>query len=138
MYTLHRRGCGVFKRKGLPERLEIEFEGGLTQKATPYAGIGLLVELGRLSGVMGVAKRCLPEKKSPKGLDQGQLVESFVVLSALGGDCIDDFAGLRLDEGLLAMLGYNFHHHRLPANGWTPFTTRACWRKGPCRVASFR
>lgn len=96
----------MLKRKGLPERLEIEFEGGLSPKATPYAGIGLLVDLGRLSGVMGVAKRCLPDKKSPKGLDQGQFVESFVVLSALGGDCIDDFAGLRLDEGLKGMLGY--------------------------------
>ena len=45
-------------------------------------------------------------KKSPKGLGQGQFVESFVVLSALGGDCADDFDTLRQDVGLEAMLGY--------------------------------
>lgn len=96
----------MLKRRGLPESLEMEFEGGLTEKHTAYAGVGLLIELGRISRVMATAERCLPEKKSPKGLGQGQFVESFVVFSALGGDCIDDFAGLRLDRGLEGMLGY--------------------------------
>ena len=100
----------MLKRRGLPESLQIEFEGGLSEKHTAFAGVGLLVELGRLSGVMGTAERCLPDKKSPKGLSQGQLVESFVIFSALGGECIDDFSGLRLDRGLEGMLGY-----RLPA-----------------------
>jgi hypothetical protein len=34
------------------------------------------------------------------------MVESFVLLSALGGDCIDDMERLRQDKGLEVMLGY--------------------------------
>lgn len=33
-------------------------------------------------------------------------MESFVLLSALGGDCIEDMERLRQDKGLAAMLGY--------------------------------
>lgn len=96
----------MLKRKGLPNRLEMEFAGGLTEAVTPYAGVALLIELGRVSGVMAAAERCLPAKKSPKGLGQGQMVESVVILTALGGECLDDFDHLRLDQGLAAMLGY--------------------------------
>ncbi len=52
----------------------------------------------------------LPAKKSSKGLRHGQMVESFVLLSALGGECIDDIKRLGDDEGLSGMLSY-----RLPA-----------------------
>ncbi|MBI5957063.1 MAG: IS1380 family transposase [Chloroflexi bacterium] len=92
--------------KPLPRGLNIEFEGGLEEAVTAHAGVALLIELGRLSGVIGAADRCLPVKKSSKGLGQGQFVESFVLLSALGGECLDDFYGLRRDQGLEAMLGY--------------------------------
>ena len=34
------------------------------------------------------------------------MVEAFALLSALGGDCIDDFEGLRRDCGLRALVGY--------------------------------
>ena len=51
-------------------------------------------------------ERALPSKKSAKGLKQSQMVESFVLLSALGGDCIEGMEGLRQDEGLMAILGY--------------------------------
>ncbi|MDA8186685.1 MAG: hypothetical protein M0T85_00895 [Dehalococcoidales bacterium] len=90
----------------LPKRVEMEFEGGLSEAVTAHAGVTLLIELGRISGVMATAERCLPGKKSPKGLGQGQFVESFVILSALGGDCPDDFDTLRQDQGLKAILGY--------------------------------
>ena len=93
-------------RKPLPRGLDIEFEGGLEEAVTAHAGVALLIELGRASGVISTAERCLPAKKSSKGLSQGQLVESFIVLSALGGDCIDDFDVLRRDQGLAVMLGY--------------------------------
>lgn len=96
--------------KPLPKRVELEFEDGLNEAITPHAGVTLLVELGRMSGVMTTAERCLPAKQSPKGLGQGQFVESFVVLSALGGECVDDFELLRADEGLRVILGY-----KLPA-----------------------
>ena len=94
-------------RKPLPKALDIDIAGGLTREMTPHAGAGLLVELGRLSGVMAAAAKYLPAKKSAKGLGQDQMVEAFVLLSALGGDCLDDFEGLRRDYGLAAMLGYH-------------------------------
>lgn len=64
------------------------------------------MELFRRSGVEAVANRVLPAKGSTKGLKQRQTVESFVLLSALGGDCIEDMERLRQDEGLEALLGY--------------------------------
>jgi len=94
-------------RTPLPNALDIDFAGGLTREVTPHAGVGLLVELGRVSGVMAAAAKYLPAKKSAKGLGQDQMLESFVLLSALGGDCLDDFEGLRQDYGLAAMLGYH-------------------------------
>ena len=102
--TLVLRGCGM--RKPLPNALDIDFEGGLTSEVTPHAGIALFIETGRRSGVLAAAEKSLAQKRSPKGLGQGQMVEAFVVLSALGGDCVDDFDHLRRDMGLAAVLGY--------------------------------
>lgn len=93
-------------RKPLPNALDIDLAGGLTEEVTPHAGVALLAELGRRSGVMAAANKYLPAKKSAKGLGQDQMVEAFVLLSALGGDCMDDFEGLRRDYGLRALVGY--------------------------------
>ena len=93
-------------RRPLPNALDIDLAGGLTEEVTPHAGVALLVELGRRSGVMAAAAKYLPPKQSAKGLGQDQLVESFVLLAALGGDCLDDFDGLRRDFGLRALVGY--------------------------------
>jgi hypothetical protein len=97
--------------------LGMEFEGGLEEEVTAHAGVGLLLEVARRSGVIAAADRALPAKKNPKGLTHGQMVEGMVLLSALGGDCIDDLEMLRQDQGLAALAGY-----RLPAastaRGW--------------------
>jgi hypothetical protein len=95
------------RRRPLPNALDIDLRGGLTEEVTPHAGSALLIELGRRSGVMAAAEKHLPARKSRKGLGHGQFVESFVLLSALGGDCLDDFDGLRRDRGLAALLGYD-------------------------------
>jgi len=87
--------------------LGVTLTGGLTETVTSWAGATLLVELYRKAGIEAVVERTLPRKKSVKGLNQGQTVESFVLLSALGGDCIEDMEVLRQDEGLEAMLGYH-------------------------------
>lgn len=92
--------------KELPEVLGVKIVGGLRETTTAWAGASLLVELFRRSGVDAVANRVLPAKGSAKGLKQGQTVESFVLLSALGGDCVEDMQRLRDDAGLGAMLGY--------------------------------
>ena len=94
-------------RRPLANALDIDFRGGLTDQVTPHAGSALLLELIRRSGTVAAADKHLPGKKSPKGLRQGELVEAFVLLSALGGECLDDFAGLRRDRGLAALLGYD-------------------------------
>jgi hypothetical protein len=94
-------------RRPLPNALDIDFHGGLTDEVTPHAGSALLLELGRRSGVIAAAERHLPAKRSPKGLGNGQFVEAVVLLSALGGDCLDDFDNLRRDRGLAALLGYD-------------------------------
>src|SRR5216684_3650843 len=93
-------------RKQLPNALDIDFKGGLTSEVTPHAGIALFLETGRRSGVMAAAAKHLAPKRSPRGLGQDQFVEAFVLLSALGGDCVDDFDGLRRDQGLAAITGY--------------------------------
>lgn len=86
--------------------LGVTLTGGLKEEVTPWAGAALLVELYRKGGIEAAAERALPKKKSPKGLREGQMVESLVLLSALGGDCLDDMKRLREDKGLEAMLGY--------------------------------
>ena len=86
--------------------LGVILTGGLEEDVTCWGGATLLVELYRKAGVEAAAERALPKKKSSKGLRQGQMVESFVLLSALGGDCIEDMERLRQDKGLEVMLGY--------------------------------
>ena len=74
------------KRKD--EVLGVKIVGGLREASTPWAGASLFVELFRRSGIDAVANKVLPAKGSAKGLKQGQTVESFVLLGALGGECI--------------------------------------------------
>ena len=94
------------RRRPMPNALDIDLRGGLTDKVTPHAGSALLIETIRRSGMVAAAERHLPAKRSPKGLGQGAMVESFIVLSALGGECLDDLDHLRRDAGLAALLGY--------------------------------
>lgn len=91
------------QKKGL---LGIKIVGGLKETSTPWAGALLLVDLYRHLGLREVADKILPAKGSSKGLKHGQMAESFVLLSALGGECIDDMKRLRDDEGLAGILGY--------------------------------
>ena len=87
-------------------RLGVSYAGGLTEKSTAFAGAGLLVELYRQAGVQAVAEGVLPAKRSVRGLSHGQMVEAFVLLSALGGEAVEDMERLRRDQGLAALLGY--------------------------------
>jgi len=58
----------------------------LGEASTSWVGVSLLVELFRRSGVNATANEVLPARGSAKGLKQGQIIESFVLLSALGGE----------------------------------------------------
>jgi hypothetical protein len=88
------------------DRLGFKIVGDLEEVATPWAGASLLLDLFRHLELGEAADKVLPAKRSSKGLRHGQMVESFVLLSALGGECIDDMRRLRDDEGLEGMLGY--------------------------------
>jgi len=88
------------------DSLGIEYVGGLKEESTAFAGLGILLDVYRQAGVGEVAERVLPVKRSPKGLRQGQMVEVFVALSSLGGECVEDMERLRQDKGLAALLGY--------------------------------
>ena len=88
------------------EVLGVRIVGGLREASTPWADASLFVELFRRSGIDAVANKVLPAKGSAKGLKQGHTVESFALLSALGGDCIEDMQHLRDAAGLSGILGY--------------------------------
>jgi hypothetical protein len=64
------------------------------------------VDLFRKLELDQVANKVLPAKKSSKGLTAGQMVESFILLSVLGGECLDDMKRLRDDAGLEEILRY--------------------------------
>lgn len=86
--------------------LGLAMTGGLEVVMTPWAGVGLLVEAMRKIEVSNKADKVLPSKRSSKGLTPGQMVECFVLLSTLGGDCVEDMERLRQDQALAQMLGY--------------------------------
>lgn len=86
--------------------LGIKIVGGLKEVTTPWAGITLLVDLFRKLEIDQIANKVLPAKKSSKGLTPGQMVESFILLSTLGGECLDDMKRIRDDAGLEEILSY--------------------------------
>jgi len=45
-------------------------------------------------------------KQRQRGYDEATVVESFVILNAWGGDCLEDFERLREDAGLAPMIGH--------------------------------
>ena len=86
--------------------LGVTVTGGLEGTMTAWAGTSPLVMLVRKCGLVESGNRLLPKKASSVGLQSGQMMESFVLLSATGGECYEDMERLRSDAGLAAMLGY--------------------------------
>ena len=128
-------------RRPLANALDIDLRGGLTSEVTPHAGSGLLIELGRRSGVIAAAERHLPAKKSTRGLRQGELVESLVLLSALGGECLDDFDPPEADGAIVGWprcWAMTCRPPRPPANGWIASMTRRRSSGARARAASSR
>jgi hypothetical protein len=73
---------------------------------TALGGVSLLIQAVRSLGVAGSVKRNVVLKQRQRGLDEASYVESFVILNAVGGDCLEDFERLREDPGLAEMAGY--------------------------------
>ena len=92
------------RRRG--DSLAIEYIGGMKEESTAFAGLVLLLDVYRQAAIGATAELVLPRKQSPKGLTQGQMVEVFVSLSSLGGECPEDMARPRQDKGLETLFGY--------------------------------
>jgi len=98
----------------------------LTETLTAFGGAPLVVQTFRSLGLPGSVQRDVHTKVRQRGYDEATFVESFVVLHAVGGECLDDFDRLREDPGLAELLGhpvpspeaarkflYAFHDERL-------------------------
>ncbi|MGC9973299.1 MAG: IS1380 family transposase [Bryobacteraceae bacterium] len=101
------------KLKRSPAEGELPFEYDwepAEEVLTAYAGVPLLVRAVRSLGVPASVKQHLELKQRQRGFDEATYVESFLVLNALGGECLEDLERLREDQGLAEMLG-----HELPS-----------------------
>lgn len=78
----------------------------LEECLTAYAGIPLFAKAMRSLNMGAEVKRHVQLKQRQRGFDEATYVESFLVLNALGGDCLEDFDRLREDAGLKEMLGH--------------------------------
>ncbi len=70
----------------------------------------LVVQTFRSLGLPASVKRQVQVKERERGYDEVAFVESFVVLNAAGGECLEDFARLREDPELAELIG-----HELPS-----------------------
>lgn len=96
-------------RKSSPAAGEFLFEidpEPLEECLTALGGIPLLVRAARSLDVPGSVARHLRVKQRERGFDEATYVESFLVLNAAGGDCLEDFDQLREDAGLSELLGH--------------------------------
>lgn len=96
-----------------PTELALGFdydEGHVDQGLTALAGIPVLVQAFRSLALPASVQRNVAVKQRQRGFDEATYVESFVILNAAGGDCLEDFDRLRQDGGLAELIG-----HELPS-----------------------
>jgi len=99
--------------KPSPTELPLPFaydEQESEENITALGGIPLLIQAFRSLGTGRSVAQHLQMKQRQRGLDEASYVESFVVLNAAGGDCLEDFDHLRADTGLAELIG-----HELPS-----------------------
>ena len=65
-----------------------------------------MVQAFRSPGVPASVRQHVHIKQRERGYDEATMVESFVVLNAVGGECLDDFQHFHDDAGLKEMLGH--------------------------------
>ena len=73
---------------------------------TALGGMPLLVQAFRSLGLPASVKRQVQVKQRQRGYDEASFVESFVILNAAGGECLEDFNRLREDLGLKELIGH--------------------------------
>ena len=78
----------------------------LEEVLTGLGGIPLVLQTFRSLGLPESVRRQVRIKERQRGLDEASLVESFVILNAAGGECLEDFNRLREDGGLAQLAGH--------------------------------
>jgi len=71
---------------------------------TARAGLALVVEAMRALGVSRAITQQVRIRKRARGCDEVAMIEALVMLLVAGGECFDDLAVLRADEGLCRLL----------------------------------
>ena len=80
------------------------------ERLTSWGGVPLLVRAFRSLDLPRSVQRNVRVKQRQRGYDEASVIESFVILNAVGGDCLEDFDRLREDAGLAEMMG-----HQIPS-----------------------
>jgi hypothetical protein len=88
-----------------PLLLEIDPEPA-PETLTALGGMPLVVQTFRSLGLPASVKRQVHVKQRQHGYDEASFVESFVILNAAGGECLEDFDRLREDPGLAELIGH--------------------------------
>lgn len=89
----------------LPLSFEIDSEPA-QEALTAWGGVPLVIQTMRGLGLPASVQRHVRIKQRQRGFDEATMVESFVVLNAVGGDCVDDFEHLRQDAALAELIGH--------------------------------
>jgi hypothetical protein len=77
-----------------------------TETLTAFGGLPLVAQTYRSLGLPQSVARHLRLKQRQRGLDEATMIESFVLLNAAGGDCLEDFRRLAEDPGLPTLRGH--------------------------------
>jgi hypothetical protein len=77
-----------------------------TETLTSYGGVPLVVRAFRSLGLPEAVAQHVRIKQRDRGYDEATFVESFVILNAVGGECLEDFEQLRADPGLAELVGH--------------------------------
>jgi Transposase DDE domain group 1 len=73
---------------------------------TAFGGVPMVVQAFRSMRMPQTIREHVRIKERERGYEEATFVESFVVLNAAGGECLEDFQRLREDAGLAEMLGH--------------------------------
>ena len=76
------------------------------ERLTALGGLPLVAQTFRSLGLPRSVKRQVQIKERARGYDEATFVESFVLLNAAGGECVEDFERLREDPGLAELIGH--------------------------------
>jgi hypothetical protein len=77
-----------------------------TETLTAFGGLPLVAQTYRSLSLPQSVAQHVPLKQRQRGFDEATLVESFVLLNAADGDCLEDFRRLPEDPGLPTLLGH--------------------------------